>query len=252
MHLMETLEGRRMLSWAAAPFAPRDVEETIYVDQLGNASISGKRIDKPGDFDGYQIYFDDPGYLSFEVHGNVRTQIAFYNGPGRATQTAVADRRGNASISNVWLAPEKRMLYIGVQATNRRAMGTYDLIVHGVKHNVIRTINPAREPHYYYAKTDITDSEDADFFSFKTDFRGSWSVWVVPDKNLDVTIHVFDEAGRALGGSYTKPINHGGVGKYETWTGRKLKGDTTYYVRIDGNEKSTGRYQIFVRPTPAK
>jgi len=246
MRFVEPLEGRTLFSWPSAPFARAEFAATIYVNPFGNAVLSDQTISHPGQTNGYDVYFDDPGSFRFETRGTLATRVAFYPGDGQPTRIS---RRGLGALSGLPVNDQKQMMHIAVQALNPTATGSYDLIVHGVAQAVIRHMNHARTPNWFYEKTDISGSNDADAFSFVTPVAGSWTIWVVPDHQLDVTMQVYDSAGNPIGGSYSTPINNGGVGFTESWTGT-LTANTTYYIRTDGFGDSTGHYQIFIRPTP--
>jgi hypothetical protein len=240
---MECLEKRELLSWPAAPFGIGEFAGTIYVNQLGDAMVSGRWIGSSGGFFGYDISFDDGGVLNIQTRG-VAALLAFYEGDGQPT---VVSKSG--SLSNRAIGPEKSQLWIGVQAPDPRATGTYDVSIDGASHTVIRPMHPARTPSFFYVKTAITGANDSDFLVFTTTFAGSWTVWVVPERKLDATMNVFSRTGVPVGGSFTRPINKGGEGVTESWSGTTRRTRTTYYVRVDGRGESTGRYQVFARPT---
>ena len=79
---LEHLEKRLVLSWPAAPLAGGDFESTIYVDQTGDATIDQRSIDPAGDVDGYHVFFDQSGSLTFETTGATDTVVALYEGSG--------------------------------------------------------------------------------------------------------------------------------------------------------------------------
>ncbi len=247
---LEPLESRTLLSaWPPAGFVRAHLEDTIYVNQLGNATLPGKLIGKPGQSHGYALFFDDGGYIKhLAAKGTANTQMAFY-GAGRnpTLVNASTGKNGYASIKRIPIGPEKRMLWLSVKATDPLVVLTYDLVVQGVRHNIIYSVDVSPNDDSGHNGTDISGEGDADFYRFTTTRAGDWKVTVSPDKQLDATIVVFDSAGNPLGGSFTSAIDQGEKGRPETWLGRNLPAGATYYVRVDGKGPSTGDFDISVQ-----
>ena len=90
---IEALESRTLLSWPNAPFAESDWRDTVYVNQWGNASLSGN-LQTPGQFDGYMAFFDDPGTMTVQASCATKTLLAMYPAQGQPTQISAGDASG--------------------------------------------------------------------------------------------------------------------------------------------------------------
>jgi hypothetical protein len=67
--------------WPDCPFGGSDFENTVYVNQDGDAVLSGKTLGA-GDHDGYRLYWDRSGTAVVETTGSTDTRLAYYDGPG--------------------------------------------------------------------------------------------------------------------------------------------------------------------------
>ena len=242
--LLESLEGRRLLSgsvWPAAPFSSSDVRATIYVNQFGNAVLN--RAASAGVFDGYNLYYDDAGPLSIHTSG-AATDLAFYYRPGRPTSVAAGG--STAQLGNLPVPEDKRMQYIGVRP---RASGSYQLAIDGPGATYIEQIPMSKVFNAGSAGSDISGEGDYDFYRFTLPRSGNWDVKVIPDRKsnpLDATMNVYDARGKPVGGSYTQTIDKGGPGVTEHWLGIGLSAGATYLLRVDGAGASLGGYGVSV------
>jgi hypothetical protein len=261
--LSELLEPRCFLSgayanllpfaspWPAAPFQKDNDRGTIYANQTGNASLDNQLVTRAKPFAGYSVYYDDPGTLSFKTVGRTRTRVAYYNQLGQPT--SVGNSGGLGSSSLVATVPDdKRMLYLGVLANNLLTSRTYALKIDGPTPEIekipVSRINDAGS-----SGSDISGSNDFDFYKFTTTCAGNWLVKVIPDRvsayssvRLDATMNIYDSEGNPVGGTFTETINNGGPGATERWIGVGLSADATYYIRVDGYGESLGGYGVSV------
>ena len=83
--------------------------------------------------------------------------------------------------------------------------------------------------------------------SAATSTAGDWTVTVDPDTSWDPMLLVFDTAGNPVGGGFSSPIDSGGNGSSEQWTGNDLAGGETFFIRIDGYEASEGNFTLDVQ-----
>lgn len=240
----ELLESRCLLSWPDAPFAGTDYENTLFVNQFGDAYLPSKAISPKGDFDGYRLHFDEPGAITIRTDG-VPAQLAYYLGAGPPARTA-DNPSGGSAVSLRSRVPDRRLVFVGVKAALGDATGKYGLYVDGPPEGHIDVIKVSARTHAGSDGSDITPASDYDFFSFTTTRAGIWSVTVIPDRTLDPTLNVFDDAGVPIGGSFTKPINRGGVGQGETWVSTYLTKGQTVVLRVDGRGNTTGGINVLV------
>jgi len=240
---LEPLETRFLLSWPDAPFAGADYENTLYVNQFGDAYFSEKVLSPRGDFDGYRLHFDDPGPIVVSTRG-VPAQIAYYLGTGSPARTA-DNPSASSDVSLRAKVPDRRLVFAGVRAVGS-ATGRYSLHIDGPPEGHIDTIKVSPRTHAGSDGSDINPASDYDFLKFTTTRAGVWSVTVIPDEHLDPTLNIFDAAGKPIGGSFARPINNGGVGEAETWTSRHLEKGQPVFLRIDGRGQTTGGVTVLV------
>jgi len=241
--------GRTNTDWPTAPFSGASIEGTIYLNQNGDAVLTGKAISPGGDFDGYEIGFDDPGGFDVRATGAVQTQAGFYDGPGLPARV----ENGNAGFS-VQAPEDRRSLYLGVRAKTRGSTGSYGLTIDGPK-PMSEVMQISAKNNAGSSGSDISGTWDYDFYSFKPSRSGKWLVKAIPDaakkkggSRLDAVLNVYDSAGKSRSGGFTKPVNAGGPGVTERWTG-SLKAGATYYARVDGYGDSLGGYGVSVELT---
>lgn len=241
--LVESLESRVLLSsinWPSAPFSDKDVRATLYVNQNGDAVV--KRQASARVFDGYNLYYDDPGPLSIHTSG-VATDLAFYNKSGRPTSV---DAGGTIGQIDAQVPEDKRMQNVGVRP---RSSGRYRLEIDGPASTFIEQIPVSKVLNAGASGSDISDAGDFDFYRFTLPRSGNWDVKIIPDPSrnpLDATMNIFNARGKPVGGSYTWTINEGGPGVTEHWLGIGLLAGATYLVRADGVGVSLGGYGISV------
>lgn len=243
---IEPLESRTLLSWPTAPFTRPELENVVFVNQAGGASIERKAIKPAGDFDAYQIYFDDNGPATIRTTGPMRLMLGQYGPTGRPLKIDKGSGPDGAAQLQVQ-AVTKEPFYVVVRALGRKAIGKYGLIVEGVPHAVIWEIPYSSQTLGGYNHSSLSGFFDADFYHFRPAQAGTWEVKVTPNGGLDATIHVFDDQGRPLGGSFTRPLNRTGMNTPETWIGSNLPADQSYFVRVDGRGNSLGFYTIETR-----
>ena len=238
---IEPLEGRTLLSWPVAPFAAGSIQATLYVNQFGDASLSSRTLERAGQFDAYQIYFDEGGTMNVTAKGTIPVRSAVYLGAGPPAKASSSD---NGSVP-VTVPADRRTCYIGVRAAKRQT-GRYNLRVDGPPEGVIESVLVSKKANAGSTGSNIPQANDFDFFSFKTTRRGVWSVQVIPQAGFDVTMNVYDAAGQPIGGKFIRPIDSAGRGGTELWVSHSLAAGQKIFVRVDGKGKTTGGYNVFV------
>ncbi|MGE5611841.1 MAG: hypothetical protein ACM359_21520 [Bacillota bacterium] len=254
--MIEPLEPRSLLSWPPVAAVAGHSDKTIYVNQNGVAILPNQRINPGQGFQSDQIYFDDSGKLSIQAFSRVPLDTAFYTADrSRPAQvnTTPNSRSSGLLVGNV--SPEKDTLYLAVRTHALAHAATYTLVVHGVPSAFIQPISLSPSNDTGSAGSDISGTNDYDVYRFTTSRAGNWTVRVtptpVPDQypqRLDATMNIYNRKGRPVlgGGSFTAPINQHGPGATETWFGTNLPAHTTYYIRIDGQADSIGKYRVSV------
>jgi hypothetical protein len=241
--LIESLENRLLLSsgsWPAAPFAGNDLRATIYVNQNGDALV--KRQSPVGLFNGYNLFYDDPGPLSMHTSG-AATELAFYSRSGRPTSV---DASGGTGQLDGHVPEEKRMQYVGVRPGGS---GKYRLRIDGPRATFIEKIAISKVRNAGASGSDISGEGDFDFYQFTLPRSGNWVVKAIPDPEripLNATLNVYNAHGKAVGGRYTRTINKGGPGLTEQWTGVGLSAGASLFARVDGAGTALGGYGISV------
>lgn len=233
------------LPWPTPPFTGANFEGTIMVNHLGQAVITGRQL-SAGDFDGYEVFFDDPGTVTVQTTGNAAAQVALY-GTSRTPMYIASPSAGNINVSVSGANGEKQSLYVGVRPVDTASAGDYGLRITGPAHGVIRPLDIDSRTGAANWLTTISNPADADFYQFTTTERGTWVVSVQPTGYLDATLVVFDAAGNPIGGTFLKPIDSGGEGATEKWIGRGLPAGTQFIARVDGRGESLGEYHIRVQ-----
>lgn len=246
---IETLEPREFLSatmsaatrWPAAPFSAKQLAGTIYTNQNGDATLKNLKLPARA-FKPLGIFWDDPGSLDAALTGTPNADLAFYARDGQPVQIA-RDGQLTAPVPN-----NKGMFYLGVQSTTRSATSTYGLQIDGPP-VWLDNIVIDRKTWAGANGSDISDDGDSDVYAVKIPRTANWVFEAIPDKAkspADVTFNVFDSKGRSIAGSFTKPIDAGGAGKTERWTGVGLRKGHTYYFRVDGKDHARGGYGVAV------
>ncbi|MGE5610461.1 MAG: hypothetical protein ACM359_14520, partial [Bacillota bacterium] len=250
--LLSTTPASLLFSWPASPFQKDNYRGTIYTNQNGDAFLDNQFLGRARPFGGYEIYYDDPGTISFRTTGRMHTQIAYYNQSGPPARVRDGGVAGAHHALTAKIPADKRMLYLGVLAYNRGTIGTYGLKVDGPIPE-IENIPVPRTVDAGSSGSDISGSNDADFYQFTVPHAANWIVKVIPDRisgystpPLDATLNVYDSQGNPVGGTFTQPINEGGSGVTERWTGIGLRAGATYYFRVDGSGDSVGGYGVSV------
>ena len=233
------------LPWPAAPFSGADFEGTVYVNQFGQAVITGRQL-AAGDFDGYEVYFDDPGTLTVQTTGRAAAQLAFY-GAGKSPIAVATPSAGNVNVSVSGNVAQKQFVYLGVRPVDGAGSGDYALHISGPVHGVVRPLDIDANTNSANWLTTISNAADADFYQFTTTEAGTWVISVQPTGYLDATLVVFDAAGNPVAGSFVKPIDAAGEGGEEKWIGRGIPAGTQLFARVDGRGESLGEYHIRVQ-----
>jgi hypothetical protein len=257
MTVFETLEQRQLLSstsagsgWPTAPFNGGSSQTTIYVNQKGLARINRQSVGQSPAFNGYNIYFDDPGDLMVQSVSSNSLDLALYKNRGNPDLIS----SGSHTQVHSAIPDDKRMFYVAVRAKGDTSSRNYTLQVNGAPAGYLEKIPISSRNYAGASGSDISSDNDYDFYSFKLPRPGNWIVKIIPDKHpsprLDATMNIFDSHGRPVGGSYTKPIDRGGAGNTEQWIGVALKADAQYFVRVDGAGGSLGGYGISVQIAP--
>src|SRR5204862_6995116 len=123
-------------------------------------------------FSGYKLFFDDPGALRLSTTGMVGTDVAFY---GRAGQpSAVGRSSGQGAVLDATVSADKSSLYVGVQGQTGISGGRYSLHVDGPASNYIETMRISTRLNAGSSGSDISGSNDSDFYKFEVPRSGNW------------------------------------------------------------------------------
>ncbi len=239
--LTEPLEPRLLLSvtWPVAPFYGLDV----YVNQWGDATVSGQAIDPAGDHDPWRVWFDNDGAATFETTGVTDTEMAFYDGPGGPD--IIDDDSGSGHNARIITGVSMGSLYwLDVAGYNDVDTGAYDMVINGPQADSSKLTIDYRTVSASSNGT-IDAVNDYDFFSFWVPWSGLWTVTVDPQANLDATFNLYNGAGDPVGGTFTSTVDGFGDGGIETWSGW-LDYDG-YHFRVDGFGASQGGYAVSVQ-----
>lgn len=254
--VLEALESRVMFStqlWHGWPLAPFDSRLTtpVYTNQFGVAELTQQPLTATRQFTQYSLSFDDPGKVRIGASGSCATDLGFYYKTGRPSIRA-APANGTTHIQFVFPA-DKRSTYITARSSVAGATGTYTLHVAGPAPHSIEAIRVSSVTNAGSTGSDISGTNDNDFYSFRVPRPGNWICQVIPDRaksakqpRLDATMMIYDQSGKPVGGTFTKPIDAHGIGKTEAWTGIGLAAGSQYFVRIDGYSDSIGGYGVAV------
>jgi hypothetical protein len=229
------------VKWPNSPFGSRDMGGMIHTNQFGTATIKKLRL-PAGGFRAFGIFSDDPGGLDASIIGTTTGKLAFYDRLGKPARVG---NDGHLLVSFT----DKRTVYLGAQSSNRSTATTYGLRVTAPHQSFMDVVKIDNKTWAGANGSDISDSGDTDFYKVKIPRTGNWVFEAIPDKAknpLDVTFNVFDVKGRPVAGSFLKPIDAGGPGKTERWTGVGLRAGQTYYLRVDGKGESLGGYGVAV------
>ena len=240
---LESLEPRLLLAatWPAAPFAVEEDLE-LYVNQNGDASVTGERIYPVGDQDAWSVFFDNSGEATFETTGSMDTEMAFYDGAGAPDLTDDdGGDNNNAKIPTTVLPWTQYLLRVAGYNDTRK--GSYGMEVDGPAASAVAvTILPGTQSGS--TTGNIGDTYDYDFCSFVPTVSGYWQVTVAPTgTSWDPTFNMYDSAGNPVAGDFTSPVDHWGDGSTERWTGM-LSAGCEYFVRVDGFGGSTGNFML--------
>jgi hypothetical protein len=239
------LVGEPIPEWPDAPFAGAAYEQALYTNQFGDAAVTGKYLSPARDFDGYLLTFNQAGEAAFETTGWTDTKLGFYDGPGQPDATADTGASGaNARLARA--VPAGQGVWVGVRGGTSATAGGYGLTVNGPSAAVsVLAIDP--ELNFGRADAAVAGEGDVLFYQFTLPVSGTWRLTLSPGGPWDPTLNVFDAAGRAVGGSFTRPINSRGAGAAETWTGYGLRAGAAYWVRVDGLGPSAGDFTLAVQ-----
>ena len=229
------------VKWPSSPFGSRDMGGMIHTNQLGTATIKKLRL-PAGAFRAFGVFSDDPGGLDASVIGTTTGKLAFYDRLGKPVRVG---NDGHLQVS----FKDKGTVYLGVQSGNRSTATIYGLQLEAPYQSFMDVVQIDNTTWAGANGSDISDGGDTDFYKVRIPRTGNWVFEAIPDavKNpLDVTFNVFDVKGRPVAGSYLKPIDAGGPGKTERWTGVGLRAGQTYYLRVDGKGESLGGYGVAV------
>lgn len=253
--VIEPLERRALMSWPPAAAVAQDAGSTLYVNQYGFARVPDQRFAPGQTFQSDRVYFDDGGLLSFYAASRSPLDAALYSNQQQPVATSRHPRRGGSMPVVANVSPQKDTLYLAIRPAAGFAAGTYTWVVHGVPSYDLPTIAISPQTHTGTARTDISGTNDYDFFRFTTTHAGNWTVRVTPTpipgqypQQLDATMNIYNRRGQPVrgGGSFTQAINQYGPGGTESWFGTHLRAHTTYYIRIDGQGDSIGMYRVSV------
>lgn len=259
LHL-ETLEPRRLLTgapatgWPTAPFHRKEYRDGtwVYVNQFGSAKLVGQHVDAQHPFATYDLLFDDGGTITTKVTSpSAPVDLAYYPADGGPRNVDVSGNAAGASVTGR-VSSQKINQYLAVRPHGPGASATFDVLISGVAAARFEPLAIDARTNAGSDGTTISGADDYDFWRFRTTRAGTWVVRVIPDRQpnvdaggpMDATLMVFNAKGSPIGGTFTQPIDTGGVLKPEQWTGTGLAAGQWIYARVDGAGGSTGGYGI--------
>jgi hypothetical protein len=233
--------------WRAAPFR-RAYRSTIYVNQNGVATLPSEPLSS---FNGYGVFFDDGGPITVTATGNVSTDVAYYEQVGQPLVVNDSGGSGGSTTIQGSVTANKDMDYIAVRPHNAGTTGTYTLHVSGPPEGVPYPLDISSSSDSGSSGSDNSGTFDYDFYRFKIPRNGNYLMQADPtNKALDVSMNVYDDAGNPIGGTFTSPINNGGVGVTENFTAIGLRAGAVYWIRVDGVNDQAGGYGVSVQIAP--
>jgi hypothetical protein len=263
--LIEPLDARHHLSatpipWPSTPFGNKVPQTTVYVNQFGTAVLPNQVLDAHHPIEDYNLYFDDTGKLSLSASG-MRTDLAFYEDAGPTSNSttpgvlAATDTSGNrhgAALTNLTVDGTKPSLYASVQPFNGGGKGEFTLNVSGPPETELPVDPLSPKTNAASDGSDISGTNDYDFYGFKLARDGNYVFQVIPDNkpqsgeqtHLNASMNIYDSNGNPVAGTYTSTIASAGPGKTVSATLIGLKAGTTYWLRVDGVGDSTGGYGV--------
>ena len=233
--------------WRAAPFR-HGYRSTIYVNQNGDATLPAEPLSS---FNGYDLFFDDGGTVTFSTTGNVSTDMGYYEQVGQPI--VVNDTGGTGGTTSITgnVTANKDLDYVAVRPHDPGTSGTYTLQVNGPAEGVPYPLDISSSSASGSSGSDISGTFDYDFYRFKIPRNGNYLMQTTPSgKLLDVSMNVYDDAGRPIGGTFTSPIDNGGPGVTESFTALGLRAGQVYWIRVDGVNDQTGGYSVSVQIAP--
>ena len=214
----------------------------VYTNQLGDARIAGTLPANPVQAYGFALNTAAP--VAANLTGPAH--IAFYGDAGQPDRLSNATTTGATLLASV---PARQLTHFAVQGADSFATGTYALAIDGPRPRGMQGLFVSKATGIGAALGAIGTLYETDFYHFTTTQAGEWTVTIKGVKTLDVSINVFDAAGNPVGGTFMSPINAGGAGQAETWTGKGLSAGAQYFIRVDSPNNSRGSYAIDVKRT---